>query len=140
MKILRLIGRLHIVVGFFIGFALNAQTAGEGMAEAIRSQLKDPSKPFTFIVKVKVKEGKSAAFETAFAEALKLTRKEKGCLRYDLNREKDSAVDYVVYERWADFDAVKSHLGTSYIATLLSRVGELGDGAPKMELLLPVAE
>ena len=110
------------------------------MAEGIRSQVKDPAKPFSLIVKVRVKEGKAAAFEAAFSEAMKQTRKEKGCLRYDLNREKESVLDYVIYERWADLEAVKTHLSAAYIAKLFSLVGELADGAPKMELLLPAGE
>ena len=49
---------------------------------------------------LQVKDGLQAKFETAFAKAIKGTRKEKGSLRYDLNRDAKAPTRYLVYERW----------------------------------------
>src|SRR5262245_33826171 len=54
---------------------------------AVKASLKDPTRPFTLLVHIQLKEGNGAKFEAAFAPAIKATRKEKGCLAYDLSRD-----------------------------------------------------
>src|SRR5436309_2831764 len=80
------------------------------IAEMVKAKLKDPNKSFTLGVRLKVKEGAGGKLEAAFADAGKLTRKEKGCLAYDLNRSTDDESQYVIYERWANLAALQAHL------------------------------
>ena len=108
--------------------------------QAVKAALKDPSKPFTIMVHVKVKDGAGAKFEAAFAKAIVGTRKEKGNKTYDLNRSTESPNEYIVYERWQNFAALQAHMKTPHFATLLSEVGELLDGAPELKVFLPASE
>ncbi len=134
------------LVGFFlvatVGFAsiLPAQDAGDAIVDGIRSQLKDPSKPFTLVVKIRAKEGASQQLEAAFAEAIPPTRKEHGCLRYELNRSMKTAGEYIVYERWASLEDIKKHIKAPTITKLMEKLSAVSEGQPDFTVLVPAAE
>ena len=107
---------------------------------SVKSQLKNPDKPFTLIVRVKVKEGAGKQFEEAFAKAIVATRKEKGNLAYDLNRDTQNPSRYLVYERWKDLAALDDHLKTPHLKVLLAEVPKMAEGAPESQILLPAGE
>jgi quinol monooxygenase YgiN len=106
----------------------------------VKSRLKDPDKPFTLIVRVQVKEGAGRQFEAAFAKAHAETRKEKGNLAYDLNRDTQDPSRYLVYERWKDLAALEAHLKTSHIKALFVELPKVTAGAPESQVLLPAGE
>ncbi|MCA1706565.1 MAG: antibiotic biosynthesis monooxygenase [Actinobacteria bacterium] len=106
----------------------------------VKAALKDPAKPFTMLVFLKVKEGAGAKFEEAFGKAIGPTRKEKGNRAYDLNRSAMTPNEYLLYERWQNLAALRAHLRAPHITTLLGEVGDLLDGAPEVRVALPAAE
>src|SRR5215203_4269343 len=73
----------------------------------VKAALKDPTKPFIMVVRLKVKDGTGEKFEAAFAKAVVETRKEKGNRAYDLIRSAKDTNEYIVYERWEDFAALQ---------------------------------
>lgn len=95
------------------------------IAELVRAGLKDENKPFTLVVSLQVREGNGAKLEAAFEKVYGPTRKEKGCLTYDLNRDTKSPTQYLLYERWQNLPALEAHLKTNYITGLLKELGEL---------------
>jgi quinol monooxygenase YgiN len=107
---------------------------------AVKSRLKNPDKPFTLIVRVKVKEGAGKQFEESFAKAIVATRKEKGNLAYDLNRDTQDPSRYLIYERWKDLAALDAHLKTPYLKELLAELPKVAEGAPDSQILLPAGE
>lgn len=110
------------------------------VAQQVKEKVKDPAKPFTLGIRVKIKAGAGEKFEAAFAAARKETRKEKGNLAYDLNRSADEDTVYVLYERWADLAALQAHLKTPHVTKLFQEVGDLFEGQPELRVYLPVAE
>jgi hypothetical protein len=66
----------------------------------VKSKVKDPNKPFALLVTIKAKEGKEKEVEAAFAPCIAATKKEPGCLAYELNRDPDDPTVYVMYERF----------------------------------------
>jgi quinol monooxygenase YgiN len=106
----------------------------------VKSKVKDPDKPFTLMVLVRVKEGEGKQLEEVFAKAVKATRKEKGCITYDLNRDTEDMTRYVVYERWKSVDALKAHLETEHIKSLLAALHDLLSGQPEPRVLTPTGE
>jgi quinol monooxygenase YgiN len=99
--------------------------------EAARENVSDPKKPFTMVVMVKVQEGQGKSFEKLFQPAIQATRKEKGCIAYDLNRDLKDATKYYVYERWKSIAALEQHMETEHIKTLLSKLPEVLAGPPE---------
>ena len=106
----------------------------------VKARLKDAERPFTLVVSLQVKEGQAKKLEAAFARAIRATRKEKGCRAYDLSRDADDPTRYQVYERWQNLAALKKHLATVHIKTLLAEVPGLLAGAPSPRVLFPAAE
>lgn len=138
----------HRCVGFLLASVVALALAGPGagqeklhpIAEQVKAGLKDPSKPFTLIVQLEAKEGMQAKFETAFAKAVKATRKEKGCITYELNRDAKTPTKYLLYERWQDLPSLDAHLKTPHITTLLKDLEELLAGPPDAKAMLPAGD
>ena len=107
---------------------------------SIKARLKNPDKPFTLIVRIQVKEGADKQFEAAFAKAIPASRKEKGNLAYDLNRDTQNPSRYLVYERWKDLAALEAHFQTPHLKTLLAELARVTEGAPESQLLVPAGE
>ena len=108
------------------------------VAEA-RAALKDPAKPFTLAVRLKLNAGTTEQFETIFAKAAKLAREEKGCLTYELNRDAKGETSYLVYERWQNLAALETHIKSPHFLELSDEVGPMLDGPPEIVVLVPVA-
>jgi quinol monooxygenase YgiN len=106
----------------------------------VKASLKDQTKPFTLIVRLQTKEDAGAKFEAAFAKAVGPTRKEKGCLVYQLDRDTKKPGAYLVYERWQNLAALEAHLQSPHITNLLAAIGSLLDGAPDFQVLVPAGE
>lgn len=117
-----------------------AQEKDDPIVAFVKPRLKDANKPFTLVVVVKVKEGAGERFETAFASALKGTRKEKGCITYDLNRDTGEAGRYMVYERWKSLADLEAHLKTEHIKALRMVLPDVTTGQPELQVLIPASE
>ena len=89
------------------------------------------------LVLLKLKEGTGQKFEAAFATAAAATRKEKGCITYELSRSAKAPNRYLAYERWKDLAALEAHLKAKHITTLLAEIGDLLDGPPEVQVFLP---
>jgi quinol monooxygenase YgiN len=107
---------------------------------SVKANLKDPDKPFTMLVRIKVKEGSEEKFEKAFAKARVETRKEKGNRAYDLARDTKMPTQYVVYERWTNIEALDEHIKSKYITALLAELHDLTAGPPELSVFVPAAE
>jgi quinol monooxygenase YgiN len=106
----------------------------------IKADLKDPNKPFTMTVQLQAKEGMQAKLEAAFTKAIKETRKEKGCIAYDLNKDVKDPTRYVVYERWKSLADLDAHLKSPHITALLDELKELLAAPPEGKVMLPAGE
>jgi quinol monooxygenase YgiN len=120
---------------------LSAFQQGENPEDAVLSTVKknltDTTKPFTLVVKFKVKPADAPKFEAALAKAVKETRKEKGNLAYELSKSPKGPV-YVIYERWENVAALEAHLKSDQYKNTAAAVKPLLDGQIELELLVPV--
>jgi quinol monooxygenase YgiN len=107
---------------------------------SVRSKLKDPGKPFTLLVTLRVKEGMGSKLEAAFAKATGPTHKEKGCVAYDLNRDAEKPDHYVLYERWKSLADLESHLKADHTRALLDEIHDLTAAQPELQVLIPAGE
>ncbi len=138
------LGSMCLTIGLLAMLGNTNQLAGQDkenpVITAVKSRLKNPDKPFTLIVRVKVKEGAGKAFEASFAKAITATRKEEGNLAYDLNRDTQDPSRYLIYERWKNLAALEAHLKTPYLKALLAELPKIADGAPESQILVPAGE
>jgi (4S)-4-hydroxy-5-phosphonooxypentane-2,3-dione isomerase len=134
--------RIVLAVAFstIASVAVAADEKPSPIVAEVKANLKDASKPFTMLVFIQVKEGAEEKFEAAFAKAIAGTRKEKGNLAYQLNRDVKKRGAYIVYERWQNLAALAAHMKTDHIATLRSETGELRVGASEVKVFVPAGE
>jgi quinol monooxygenase YgiN len=129
-----------VVVGIGVLFA--AEAAGQDkpnpIVARVKEDLKDPSRPFVLLVRLEAKEGMGDKLEAAFAKAVPLTKREKGCLNYDLSRDAKAPNRYLLYERWQDLPSLDAHLKSAHIATLLKEVNDVRSAPPELQVLIPV--
>jgi quinol monooxygenase YgiN len=127
-----------------LAVAVLALAAGFAVADdhpviaAAKKELKHPDKPFAMWVSVTAKAGKEKELEQAFLECQKDTRKEKGCVAYDINGGKDRK--YFFYEKWKNVDGLNEHVNAEHTKKLLAKFADLLDGEAKIEFLPTVGD
>jgi quinol monooxygenase YgiN len=94
----------------------------------VKSKVKDPARPFALIVTIKAKAGKERDLEAVFAPCIAATKKEAGCLAYELNRDPDSPTTYVMFEKFRNVAALETHLKLAHTAKLFKDIAPLTDG------------
>jgi quinol monooxygenase YgiN len=118
------------VVGMFSA----ASAADDHPAVAlVKSKVKDPTKPFALLVTIKAKAGKGKDLEATFAPCLAATKKEPGCIAYELNRDPDDPTMYVMYEKFKSVAALEAHLKLEHTVKLLKALESLTDGDIKVK-------
>ena len=70
-------------------------------------------------------EGKEKDLERELVALVPLTRREHGCIKYDLHRSIEDPAVYVFYENWASKKALDEHLEMHYLKELLKKSKEL---------------
>jgi len=132
--------RVRLLIALSLTFALGGFAAAEDhpAVAAAKKELKHPDKPFVTWVTVTVKAGKEKELEDAFMLCQKDTRKEKGCVAYDIN--KGAERKYFFYEKWKSVDGLSDHLNADHTKKLLAKFADLIDGEPKIEFLPVVGD
>jgi quinol monooxygenase YgiN len=102
----------------------------------VKSKVKDPTKPFALLVSIKVKAGKQKEFEAAFAPCIAATKKEPGCLAYELNRDADDPTAYVMFEKFKSVAALQEHLKQEHTEKIFKAMESLADGEIKAKVYL----
>jgi quinol monooxygenase YgiN len=100
----------------------------------VKSKVKDPSKPFALLVTIKAKAGKEKEVEAVFAPCIAATKKEAGCLAYELNRDPDDPTTYLMYEKFKSVSALADHLKQDHTTKLLKALETLTDGEIKAKV------
>ena len=95
------------------------------VVKLMKEKLKHPEKPFAMLVTLQIKAGKEKAFEDAFLEAQKGTKKEKGCIAYEINRDAEHPDTFVLIEKWKNIDGLADHLKEEHTTKLLKLFGDM---------------
>ncbi|HME84862.1 MAG TPA: putative quinol monooxygenase [Roseiarcus sp.] len=53
------------------------------------------------------------------------TRKEQGCVRFELQQNRDAPTEFAIVSEWRGEDAVRHHIATGYAQHALRRLPEL---------------
>lgn len=68
------------------------------------------NKPLTIIAKVVVKEENLGFVKKELIKLIEATRKEKGCINYDLHQDNESPNRFLFYENWESFKLWQEHM------------------------------
>ena len=67
-------------------------------------------KRVTVLARLKIKKGMEEEVKRGFLSVVASTRKEPGCLSYDLHQSKDDPCLFMLYENWESQKALDDHL------------------------------
>lgn len=73
-----------------------------------------PKEAVTLIVMLRAREGQEILLEAELRALIAPTRKENGCLRYDLHRALETPGAYLLHEVWTSRDAHAEHTHTPH--------------------------
>ncbi len=94
-----------------------------------------PSKELMVVASFKAKSGMEKTVQEELSALLDPTRKEAGCIQYDLHRSLDDSGIFVFYEIYKSKQDLDQHLATPYLQSLLGKVEELFSEPPVIHFL-----
>ncbi len=92
------------------------------------------SKPLTVIAILKAKPGKEAAMKKELLALIPPTRKEPGCLNYDLHQDTEDPARFVFHENWTSKAHLDAHLERPHLKALNAKGVELFGEPPQLIL------
>ncbi len=91
--------------------------AGAAMAEGV-AKAEMPKDGIILTAMVKARPGQEEAVKEVLLELVEPTRKEPGCLGYNLHRSKSDKAQFMFYEQWASKEALDAHGKMPYMKAL----------------------
>src|SRR6478736_324330 len=89
-------------------------------------------KTLTVLAVFQAKAGKEADLRTALTGLICPTRKENGCINYDLHISPEDPAKFMFHENWTNKAALDAHLQSAHVKALLPRVDELCVAFPQI--------
>lgn len=89
-------------------------------------------KTVTVVATFEARPGKEIELRQALVGLVAPTRKEQGCLNYDLHIHPENSTRFLFHENWTTKAALDAHLQAPHIQALLPRVGELCVAPPEI--------
>ena len=108
----------------------------EALAEGVaKSEL--PKEGVILVASVKAKPGQEEAVKEILLALVEPTRKESGCLCYNLHQSKTDKTEFMFYEQWASKEALTAHSNTPALKSLGEKLKDRTEkgGATFYELL-----
>ena len=91
------------------------------------------SQPYlSVIAEIIAKPGHEDEVRKHLIAAVEPTRKEAGCIQYDLHVSTAEPGHFFFYENWTNLDALKAHSGSAHLKALGAAVGPLVTGPTRV--------
>ena len=87
----------------------------------------------TIIAKSIVKDGKKEEFKRVAEELIIESRKEKGCISYNLYESQKNKNVVVFIEEWKDEVAIQLHNNSEHFKKIIPELGNLREGSSDIE-------
>ena len=88
----------------------------------------------TIVAKSTIKPGTKEQFKV-LTEALKReSRKEEGCISYNLFRDIHHSNTFTFIEEWKNEEAIQLHRESKHYTTIIPKLSELREGKPEINL------
>src|ERR1700752_3583436 len=94
--------------------AKRASSKSKPRRNSLRQAGKLPKDAATLLVILRPREGQDIFLEAELRALISPTRKENGCLRYDLYRSAEGPVAYLLYEIWESREHLAAHTKTDH--------------------------
>ena len=97
------------------------------------------AKTITVVATFEARPGREADLKAALIALVAPTRKEMGCLNYDLHASPEDPAKFLFHENWSSKAALDAHMETAHIKALLPRVDELCAAFPEIKIWEKIA-
>lgn len=74
-----------------------------------------PNTKLTVMAKILAKEGERELVKTELLKLIDITRKEEGCISYDLHQDNENPNLFLFFENWESRELLEKHLKTKHI-------------------------
>ena len=91
-------------------------------------------KLITVVATFQAKPGKAEELKRALIGLVAPTRKEAGCVNYDLHISPEDPGKFLFHENWTTKAALDAHLQNDHIKVLLPRMDDLCVGMPEIKI------
>jgi len=91
-------------------------------------------KIITVIATIQARPGKEAELKQVLLGLIAPTRKEKGCINYDLHISPEDPAKFLFFETWTSQATLDAHLQSPHLQSLLPRVEELCAAFPEIKI------
>jgi quinol monooxygenase YgiN len=91
-----------------------------------------PDKSLRVIARARAKAEHVAQVRDILTALVEPTRREAGCLSYELLQNSDDPTDFVYVEKWASAAAERTHFSTPHVSDALKRLAGLLAAEPEI--------
>ncbi|WP_189052566.1 putative quinol monooxygenase [Aliidongia dinghuensis] len=98
----------------------------------------NPSSELIILANLAIKPDALDAFTQAARDAALETRREAGCLRYEVHADAKHPEKIVISERWTDEAALNEHLKMPYAKAFIASLGQFLAAPPTIMRLAPL--
>ena len=96
-------------------------------------------KTITVVATFQARPGKETELKKALISLVTPTRKEAGCINYDLHVSSEDPVKFLFHENWTSKTHLDAHLKNTHIQVLLPRLDDLCVGMPEIKIWEKIA-
>lgn len=93
----------------------------------------------TVVAQIQAKPGKEEDVRRLLLTLIEPTRKEEGCVQYDLHVHTGDPSRFVFYENWTSRDHLDRHLASPHLTAAVAAAGDLLAAPPSIETFLRIA-
>jgi quinol monooxygenase YgiN len=93
----------------------------------------------TVVAEVKAKPGKEVELRATLLELIGPTRREDGCVQYDLHVHTSDPARFVFYENWTSREALTHHAASAHLKVLGEKLTDLAAEPPRIETYTRIA-
>ena len=90
------------------------------------------NEPVRMIARFTAHPEQQQALRETLSDLIEPTRRESGCLRYELWHNRSDPTDFTFIEEWASEAALEVHSRTPHLAALFKKLLELGVAEPEV--------
>jgi quinol monooxygenase YgiN len=88
--------------------------------------------PLTVVAILKAKPGLEATLRAELLALIPTTRKESGCLNYDLHQSTENPAAFLFHENWVSKKHLDDHIAAPHVKAFFAKVGTLVCEAPSI--------
>ena len=92
------------------------------------------AKYLTVVAHVKAKPGKESQMRQELLSLVQPSRKDEGCISYDLHQSVEDPTRFYFHEHWTSKDCLDRHLEKPDLQAVLARAGQMVAEPPQITL------